>query len=71
MADLLVMEFPSVEKAEEARNKLLAMQKEYLIELGDAVVAVKRPDGTVKLDQLFRPVAAGTHRFAPASRSTR
>ena len=36
------------------------MQKEYLIELGDAVVAVKQPEGHVKLNQLFQPVAAGT-----------
>ncbi|MGO9428380.1 DUF1269 domain-containing protein, partial [Rhodoblastus sp.] len=45
MNDLLVIAFPSEQKAEEVREKLLAMQKEYLIELGDAVVAVKKPDG--------------------------
>jgi uncharacterized membrane protein len=39
VSDLLVIEFPSEEKAEEIREKLLAMQQEYLIELGDAVVA--------------------------------
>ena len=38
---------------------LLAMQKEYLIELGDAVVAVKDDRGRVKLNQLFQPVAHG------------
>ena len=32
---------------------LLAMQKEYLIELGDAVIAVKEVSGRVKLNQLF------------------
>jgi len=41
LSDLLVIEFPSEEKAEGVREMLLAMQKEYLIELGDAVVAVK------------------------------
>ncbi len=41
------------------RQRLLGMQKEYLIELGDAVVAVKRPDGNVKLNQLLQPVKAG------------
>ena len=41
MSDLLVIEFPSEAKAEGVREMLLAMQKEYLIELGDAVVAVK------------------------------
>src|SRR5215467_14426199 len=38
---------------------LLAMQKEYLIELGDAVIAVKEEGGRVKLNQLFQPVARG------------
>ena len=38
---------------------LLAMQKEYLIELGDAVIAVKEANRGVKLNQLFQPVARG------------
>jgi hypothetical protein len=59
MSDLLVITFPTEAQAEEVRKKLLGMQKEYLIELGDAVVAVKQPDGHVKLNQLFQPVAAG------------
>ena len=59
MSDLVVIAFPSEEKAEEVRQKLLGMQKEYLIELGDAVIAVKQPDGGVKLNQLFHPTAAG------------
>ena len=59
MADLLVVSFPTEPQAEDARARLIAMQKEYLIELGDAVVAVKRPDGTVKLNQVFSPTAAG------------
>ena len=57
MSDLLVIEFPSEEKAEGVREMLLAMQEEYLIELGDAVVAVKDGRGRVKLNQLFQPVA--------------
>jgi len=60
LSDLLVIEFPSEEKAEGVREMLLAMQKEYLIELGDAVVAVKDANGRVKLNQLFQPVASGT-----------
>jgi uncharacterized membrane protein len=59
MNDLLVIAFPSEEKAEEVRQKLFTMQKEYLIELGDAVVAVKTPDGAVKLNQLFSTTALG------------
>ena len=59
MSDLVVIEFPSEAKAEEVRQKLLDMQKEYLIELEDAVIAVKQPSGRVKLNQLFHPTAAG------------
>ena len=59
MSDLLVIEFPSEAKAEGVREMLLAMQKEYLIELGDAVIAVKDDRGRVKLNQLFQPVAHG------------
>jgi uncharacterized membrane protein len=59
LSDLLVIEFSSEEKAEGVREVLLAMQKEYLIELGDAVVAVKDANGRIKLNQLFQPVAQG------------
>jgi uncharacterized membrane protein len=59
MSDLLVIEYPTEEKAEEIRQKLLAMQTEYLIELGDAVVVTKCPEGHVRLNQLYHPVKAG------------
>jgi uncharacterized membrane protein len=59
MADLVEIAFPSEEKAEEVRRKLLDLQKEYLIELGDAVIAVKQPDGRVKLNQLVNTTASG------------
>jgi uncharacterized membrane protein len=59
MADLVEIAFPSEEKAEQVRQKLLDMQKEYLIELSDAVIAVKQPNGHVKLNQLFNPTASG------------
>jgi uncharacterized membrane protein len=59
MNDLLVIAFPSEQKAEEVRDKLLSMEKEYLITLGDAVVAVRNADGTVKLNQLFNTTATG------------
>jgi uncharacterized membrane protein len=50
---------PTEAKAEEVRQQLLAMQKEYLIELGDAVIAVKDAQGRVKLNQLLNTTAAG------------
>jgi uncharacterized membrane protein len=59
MSDLIVIAFPSEAKAEETRLKVMSLQKEYLIELGDAVVAVKQPDGHVKLHQIFHPSAVG------------
>ncbi len=59
MSDLVVIAFPSEAKAEEVRNKLFDLQKEYLIELNDAVIAVKQPNGRVKLNQIFHPAAAG------------
>jgi uncharacterized membrane protein len=59
MADLIAVVFPSEEKAEEIRDKLLAMQKEYLIDMGDAVIATKSDSGKVKLNQLLNTTAAG------------
>jgi uncharacterized membrane protein len=59
MSNLVVIAFPTEAKAEEVRQKLLAMQKEYLIELDDAVVAVKDAQGRIKLNQLLNTTAAG------------
>jgi uncharacterized membrane protein len=59
MSDLVVVVFPTEAKAEEVRQKLLAMQKEYLIELGDAVIAVRDAKGNVKLNQMVNTTAAG------------
>jgi uncharacterized membrane protein len=59
MSDLVVIAFPTEAKAEEVRQKLLGMQKEYLLELGDAVVAVKDAKGNIKLNQMINTTAAG------------
>ena len=59
MADLVVIAFPSEQQAEAVRTRVVELQKEYLIELGDAVVAVKHDDGKVKLNQMFHPAAQG------------
>ena len=59
MSDLVVISFPTEAKAEEVRQKLLAMQKEYLIEMSDAVIALKDDQGRIKLNQLFNTTAAG------------
>ena len=44
-SDLVFIAFPTEAKAEEVRQRVLALQREYLIELGDAVVVVKNPEG--------------------------
>jgi uncharacterized membrane protein len=59
MSDLVVIAFPTEAKAEEVRQKLLAMQKEYPIEIGDAVIAVKDSNKQVKLNQLINTTAFG------------
>ena len=59
MADLIAVVFPSEAKAEEVRQKILDMQKDYLIDIGDAVIATKTDAGKVKLNQLLNTTAAG------------
>lgn len=59
MANLVVIGFDEVHKAEEVRLALFKMQKDYLIDLEDAVVAVKGEDGKVKLHQVHNLTAAG------------
>lgn len=59
MSDLVAIVYPTESKAEEIRQRLLEMQKEYLIQLEDAAIAVKSPDGKVKLNQLINPTATG------------
>lgn len=59
MSDLVVIVYPTEARAEEMREKILTLQKEYLIEIGDAVIAVKHQDGQVKLNQLLSTTAVG------------
>jgi uncharacterized membrane protein len=59
MSTLVVIDYESEVKAEEVRLSLLKMQKEYLIDLADAVVVVRDARGKVKLRQLYNLTAAG------------
>jgi uncharacterized membrane protein len=59
MEDLIVITYPSEARAEEMRKKILELQSEYLIEISDAVIAVKQEDGHVKLNQLIHTTASG------------
>ena len=59
MSDLVAIVYPSEAKAEEVRQRLLKLQREYLITIGDAVIAVKGEDDSIKLNQLVNTTAAG------------
>ncbi|HAB18091.1 MAG TPA: DUF1269 domain-containing protein [Verrucomicrobiota bacterium] len=59
MSTLVVIGYPEPYKAEEVRLKLRQMQRDYLIDLEDAVVATKDANGKVKLHQAINLTAAG------------
>ncbi|PSH57462.1 MULTISPECIES: DUF1269 domain-containing protein [Phyllobacterium] len=59
MSSLIAIVYPTEAKAEEVRRRLIELQKEYLITLGDAVIATKTDTGKVKLNQLVSTTAAG------------
>ena len=52
MANLIVIEYDDIHTAEEVRLKLQKMQRDYLVDLEDAVVAIKDEKGKVKLNQI-------------------
>jgi Predicted membrane protein len=41
MSSLIVIVYPTEARAEEVRGKLFDLQREYLIKLGDAVIATR------------------------------
>ena len=53
MSELIVIGYDDIHRAEEVRLELLKMQRDYLIDLEDAVIAVKKPDGKIKLHQMY------------------
>ena len=59
MTDLVVIEYDDMYTAEEVRLKLIKMQQEYLVDMEDAVVAVKDENGKVKLNQIHNLTASG------------
>lgn len=59
MSTLIAIVYPSEAKAEEVRQTLIELQKEYLIKLSDAVIATKSENGKIKLNQLLNTTAAG------------
>jgi uncharacterized membrane protein len=59
LSDLVVIVYPTLEKAEEVRARLFQLQKEYIIKLEDAVIATKSADGQIQLHQIVNTTAAG------------
>lgn len=59
MADLLVVGYDDEHQADEVRLRLIKMQRDYLVDLADAVVAVRKADGKVELHQIHNLTAAG------------
>jgi len=59
MSTLVVIGYDDRFKAEEVRLKLMKLQKEYLIDLEDAVVVTKDEEGKVKLHQALNLTAVG------------
>ncbi len=58
MADLIVIEYDDIHKAEEVRLKLQKMERDYLVDLADAVVATKDEKGKVRLNQIHNLTAS-------------
>lgn len=59
MRNLIVVAYPDELKAEQVRLDFLRMQKEFVVDLEDAVVAVRKPDGKVKLLQMHNLAVGG------------
>jgi len=59
MAELVVVAFEDPNEADRALTELKRMQKEYLIDLEDAVIAIRGSDGKLQLKQSVDLVGAG------------
>ena len=59
MAELVAIGFDGMTEADRALTELKRLQREYLIDLEDAVVAIRPPDGKVQLKQSVNMMAAG------------
>ena len=59
MADLIAVAFDDQSKAFDLRGRLVELQKEYLIDMGDVVVVTRNDKGKVHLHQATNLTAAG------------
>lgn len=59
MSDLIVIAYSDETTAFQARDNLVQLQKEHLIELADAVVVVRKQDGKVQIKQAVNLAGVG------------
>src|SRR5215207_1709772 len=59
MAELVIVGLESPTEADRALIELARLQREYLIDLEDAVVAIRQPDGKVNLKQSINLIGTG------------
>lgn len=59
VSTFVAIAYDDLHKAEEVRLALVKLQREYLIDMEDAVVAVKNETGKIKLHQAVNLTAAG------------
>lgn len=59
MANLIVVTYDNEWKAAEVRIDFLKMQKEYLVNIEDAVVVTRKENGKIKLHQMYNLTATG------------
>src|SRR5215831_7086644 len=59
MSDLIVVAFQGEDTADQVLNKLMALQKEHLIDLEDACVVVRDRNGNVHLKQAVNLIGEG------------
>jgi uncharacterized membrane protein len=59
MAELIAVGFDDPQEADRVLTELKRLEKEYLVDLEDAVVVIRPPEGKVQLKQSLNLVSAG------------
>ncbi|SPL62632.1 DUF1269 domain-containing protein [Ochrobactrum soli] len=59
MSELVAVAFDNPDEADRALTKLAQLEKEYLVDLADAVVVIRGPNNKVRLKQSVNLVGAG------------
>lgn len=59
MSDLVAIAFDKPEEADRVLTELVRLKKEYLIDLEDAVIVIRQPDGVVNLKQSVNLLGIG------------